>query len=328
MNGNTEQASYQKQAYALVGDLLEQSVAELEKLANEYASFKPYLRHLLEARGKLIRPLISLLAGHLFKFGGADNSVVAKLAAAMECLHLATLVHDDIVDDAAVRRNRPTVSALWGDKVALLVGDYLFAAALELACASKINAIVSSTSRTVRDLSEGELRENLLVHNISKSQDEYIAIVGAKTASLFRSAAECGGLLGRAPQPDLQNLREYGLNLGIAFQIADDLLDYESTTPGAKKPTWNDLKEGTITLPLILALERGMEPRVLTNYFADKSDENAAEVKRQLFESGALQACRELAQTYTQKALANLKNLPDGEACAVLESIVVTVGAC
>jgi heptaprenyl diphosphate synthase/octaprenyl-diphosphate synthase len=207
------------------------------------------LEHAIVSGGKKVRPTVTLLAGAL-RDGPQDKLVT--MATAVELLHIATLIHDDTVDKAETRRGRATISNIWGNDVAVLLGDYVFATSATYVCDTDNLLVVRRFSETIMELAQGELAEYFSTHDWGQSIDQYNERIYNKTASLFCTAAEAGGVLSGAPGNESQALSQYGYNLGMAFQIMDDLLDFTGTEEELGKPVGNDLLQGTVTLPVLL----------------------------------------------------------------------------
>ena len=210
------------------------------------------LRYILATPGKRARPAVTLLAGHLFTF---DPDVHTSMAVAVELLHTASLVHDDSVDNAALRRGSATINARYGDDVALLLGDYLFASSAEMVCATNNVRVITLFSRTLRLLADGELREIQQAFDWTGGEQEYWARVERKTASLFTTAAVSGAVLGGATEAEVEAVTKYGMSLGTAFQVIDDILDLEGEAAEVGKPIGSDLPGGVLTLPALLYLK-------------------------------------------------------------------------
>ena len=209
------------------------------------------LRYILATPGKRARPAVTLLAGHLFDF---DPDVHISMAIAVELLHTASLVHDDSVDKASLRRGTATINARYGNEVALLLGDYLFASSAEMVCATNNVRVITLFSRTLRLLADGELREIQQAFDWTGGQEEYWARVERKTASLFTTAAVSGAVLGGATEAEVDAVTEYGMTLGTAFQVVDDILDLQGDASEVGKPIGSDLRGGILTLPALLYL--------------------------------------------------------------------------
>lgn len=216
-------------------------------------------QHILHNHGKCLRPLLLLLSSQACGYTG-DRHI--KAAALIELLHTATLLHDDVVDDAEVRRGQKTAKALWGNEAAILVGDFLYAKAFQLLLDVGYPAIMGLLVNTTQQMAEGEALQLLGRRQLNTQKADYLEIVEAKTAKLFEACAHMGALLSHAPPAIEQAMRDYGLHLGTAFQLMDDVLDYEADPAQTGKDRGNDFMEGKMTLPLIYALQRGRPEQV------------------------------------------------------------------
>ncbi len=210
-------------------------------------------RHLLSAGGKRLRPVLILLASELCGYSGPRK---IELAAALELLHTATLLHDDIVDLAEMRRGRPSANAIWGNRRAVLAGDFFYARASSIIIADGNLEMVESYARTIRLMAEGELMQLERSFDVDVTEGHYYEVIDRKSAALLSSCCEIGALLGGVTRGERNRLAEYGRQLGLAFQLRDDCLDYEAAIEDLGKQPFADLREGKITLPLILALKR------------------------------------------------------------------------
>lgn len=280
--------------------------------------------YLLLARGKLFRPTLLLLCNQV---GGRPDERAVTLAALVELVHLATLVHDDAVDHSVLRRGMPTVNALWNHQTAVIMGDYLYSRSVsELTRFDRVE-LIGVLSRAANDMSVGELRQLASHDALGFDEDDYFRLVKSKTASLMSAACEMGAMLGdeRWREP----LREYGHELGIAFQIADDLLDYTAEEEVTGKPSGQDLREHKVTLPLIAALDRmdaGERERV-ERFFADPepADDAIDDVVGIVRRRGGLDYARSRAEDHAERAAGQLASLPDEPATAALRDAVAYV---
>lgn len=259
--------------------------------------------------GKIIRPTLTLLSGKLYSH---NRQALLMMATASELLHIATLVHDDAVDKASIRRGRSTVNKVWGTDKAIILGDYLFARAGEFAAATGNLRVVKLFARTLETISRGELRQDFSAFNVNQTSEQYLERITSKTASLFAMATESGAVLSQAPEEMIQVLINYGYNLGIAFQIVDDVLDFTGTKKEMGKPVGSDLAQGTITLPSLLLLERYPEDNPLKNIFSNRN--NQQEIKRaieMINNSSIIEECYQIASEYSTRAGRGLYLLPD-----------------
>jgi geranylgeranyl pyrophosphate synthase len=268
------------------------------------------LAHSLGAGGKRVRPALVLLSGSFYHY---DPTCLLPMATAIEVLHTATLVHDDAIDHSPLRRSRPTVYHVWGEDKAILLGDYLLAQAEELVSEAQALRVVKLFSRAIMTIAQGELGQAFSAFNPEQTREQYLARIAAKTASLTTLATESGAILSRAPQAATNALKDYGYNLGIAFQIIDDILDFIGDEAEMGKPTGSDLSEGTLTLPAMLVLERYPDDNPVRRLFRGEGDrrENLRLALELVTGSGVLEECYQAARDYSARAVANLEFLPD-----------------
>jgi len=284
--------------------------AELGRIVrSDFPMIEDVNAHLLRIRGKLFRPTLLLLASR-----AVDRFAPRKLTlgACVELIHVATLVHDDSVDHSVLRRGQPTVNALFSHQIAVIMGDYLYSRAMiELVNLADLDAL-RIMSRVTNEMTVGEMRELEAYDALDYSEDAYNRLIQAKTASLMSGACEVGAV--DAPADQRQALRRYGMLLGMAFQITDDVLDYTETERVTGKPSGLDLKEHKITLPLIAALPRMTDAEVgkVSGLMADPAPVDAAvsEVMGIVHERGGVEAARARAQDYADQAAAELAGLP------------------
>jgi geranylgeranyl pyrophosphate synthase len=268
------------------------------------------LEQLLNSRGKRLRPILVLLTAGLLE---ADYARSVDLAAAIELLHTATLVHDDLIDGALVRRGSPTLNARWPGGATVLIGDYLFSRAAELAAATRSLACMESFARTLTTIVQGELNQ-LLGSSSSDPRTAYFERVYAKTGSLFALSAEAPAMLVGAAQATQRRLRDFGRGLGIAFQIVDDVLDFAGTTEEIGKPVGSDLRNGLITLPTLCHLELNPSESQAVELLI-RGELGGAEVERlieSIRKSGGVEAARSEAEGFIADCLDLLADLPAG----------------
>ena len=276
---------------------------------DDFSHLQGLLQYVLEWPGKRIRPVVTLLAS---RFHEADSERVVLMASAIEMLHIATLVHDDAIDEAHLRRGRSTVSRRWGKETAVLLGDYLFAKSAMVVCQTGSLRVIRQFAQTVMDLSSGELREYCSTTDPEVSIESYLRRIGGKTASLFATAAETGAVLSSASEEDVAALRDYGLNLGLAFQIADDILDFEGDEKVAGKPVGTDLSQGVITLPAILLAGRFPDQaRVIAALGRNRDPEKIKEAVGLVRASSIIDEANEIAEAHCRQARQALSALPD-----------------
>jgi geranylgeranyl pyrophosphate synthase len=234
------------------------------------------------------------------------------LATAVELFHTATLVQDDAIDKSAVRRGKPTVNSLWGEAIAVLLGDYLFAKAAELVCSTGNLRVMSIFAQTLMHISSGQLRQYVSAYNWRQDRQEYYQQIESKTAWLFSVAAQSGALMSGALEEEAEALRTYGLNLGMAFQIVDDILDFIGEEEELGKPVASDLLQGTLTLPAILLMERYPGEPIIREIFEKRGDRaGVARVIEMIRNSSIVQECYRIAAEFCAQACLALEGLPD-----------------
>ncbi|MBA7656455.1 Heptaprenyl diphosphate synthase component 2 [subsurface metagenome] len=267
------------------------------------------LEHSLKSGGKRIRPALVLLAG---KFYNYDLSYLLPVATAIEILHTATLVHDDAIDNSLVRRGRPTINKVWGEDKAILLGDYLLAKSEELVADTQNLRVIKLFAQTLMAISSGELNQAFSAFNLEQTRQQYLQRISGKTASLLSLVTESGAILSQAPEKSVEALKGYGYNLGIAFQVVDDILDFIGTEEEMGKPIGSDLAQGTLTLPAILLLERYPEDNPVRRLFQNEDRQRNIELAMELVRNSSItQECYAVASDYCARACHNLSLLPD-----------------
>jgi len=283
-----------------------------EQLANHLRNsgkIAELLGHSLKGGGKLLRPALTLLSG---KFYNYNLDYLLPMATAIEIMHTATLVHDDTIDKSSVRRGRPTVNEVWDNDTAILLGDYLIAQSEELAVATQNPQVIRLLSQTLMTIASGELAQSFSAFNLKQTRQQYLNRIISKTATLISLATESGAILSGAPEKSVKVLKEYGYNLGIAFQIVDDIMDYIGTEEEMGKPIGSDLSEGTFTLPAMLLLEYYPEDNPVKELFENRdTQENIKRAIEMVRNSSIVQECYAVASEYRAKACQNLNSLPD-----------------
>lgn len=279
--------------------------------------------HAMSSPGKRLRTALTLFAGKLFEY---RFEKLLPLSVAFEMTHLATLVHDDIIDHASTRRGIPTVNATYGEEVAILCGDYLFAKTAGLIADVQDFRIDRLFSETVATVCEGTIIELLSARRMDTSEERYLERINRKTACLIAACCKGGATVGSASDEQIEVMSEYGTNLGVAFQIIDDVLDYTGSEATTGKPAGNDLRQGLVTLPLIYALRNesnGHTEQARRLLTADKPGEHdVAAVVRWVNATSAIQDSLNLARDYATRAKALLADLPDSPARATLDDVV------
>jgi len=294
-------------------------------VVSDFDQIEEVNEHLLFMRGKLFRPTLLLLSSRVDD-GRSEDALT--LAAVVELVHLATLVHDDAVDHSALRRGLPTVNALWTHQVAIIMGDYLYSRGVsELARIGNLDALAVLAS-AANEMSVGEMRQLTSYDALDFTEEDYYRLIAAKTASLMSASCEMGAITGAPAYRE--PLARYGHNLGMAFQIADDLLDYTGTEAVTGKPTGHDLRERKVTLPLVGAMARATEPeeREIRAFFTrvDPTDDEIARIVEIVMERGGLEYAGQSAARYAEAARSALDELPVGPSVdALRDSITYAV---
>jgi octaprenyl-diphosphate synthase len=279
-------------------------------------------QHLIAAGGKRLRPLLTVAAARL---AGARDHECLKLAAAVEFIHTATLLHDDVVDGSKLRRGKVAAHLIWGGSSSVLVGDFLFARAFELMVEAGSMRALNILAKASSVIAEGEVLQLTRAHDLNLDQKTYLDIIGAKTAELFAAAAEAGAVSASAPEREIVALRQFGFNLGIAFQLVDDALDYGGVTETLGKNAGDDFREGKATLPLLLAIARtgareaDFWERTMTRL--DQTDADFRRARELIVGAGALQATGDLAREYADDAKAALGLFADNDWRRALEDL-------
>lgn len=317
-----------KRIFDLVRPEMELVEAEYERQANSNIQVIGYLGDYLRASGgKRVRPALLVLSNYAVGGDGKAENVI-RLATVMEMLHTATLVHDDIIDNATVRRNRSSVNAKFGNQTAVLMGDWLYMSAYETSLRERSLETLDILTRVTRKMTEGELIQLTVLGKLDLSQEEYFDILKRKTAFLFSACCEIGGIIGGATEQQQIALRDYGMNLGIAFQIADDALDLVADQNVLGKAVGADLIEGKLTLPLILLLKK--EPGLVDVLKQVVQDGEYRENSRELISDSLerheiISAVRAMAYDFADKARKNLDVFPKSEYLSALEEIPANV---
>jgi octaprenyl-diphosphate synthase len=288
------------------------------RLSSDVVLINQIAEHIVGSGGKRLRPMLVLLAAKAAAYDGAHD---ALLAAIVEFIHTATLLHDDVVDESDLRRGRKTANAVWGNAASVLVGDFLYSRSFQLMVEADDMRVMRILADTTNRIAEGEVLQLLNVHNPDVDEPAYLRVIERKTAVLFSAATQLGGLLGGVPAEQEQALADYGMNLGFAFQIADDVLDYVSDAGTLGKNIGDDLAEGKTTLPLIYAIERAQPEqaaslrRAIETGGLDSLDNIIGAIR----DSGSIERARRRAQHYADAAKAALSTLPHSEARDALQ---------
>jgi octaprenyl-diphosphate synthase len=323
MNPPTRVATPVQDLQALLGCDMERVNALIRaRMASEHAPRIPEVTaHLVEAGGKRLRPLLTLAAARMCGYAGGHH---VRLAATVEFIHTATLLHDDVVDKSARRRGRPTANLLWDNKSSVLVGDYLFARAFQLMVETESLRVLDILSNAAAVIAEGEVLQLTATGSLATTEEVYLRVVRGKTAALFSAATEVGGIVAGASEAQVAALREYGDGLGVSFQITDDLLDYDGASASLGKNVGDDFRERKMSLPVIRAVaaddaagdaagdgeERAFWRRVIET--GDQREGDLGQALALLERHGTLSSTRQTALGHAERAKAALDALPEG----------------
>ena len=290
--------------FTAINELIESSLHSRVPLVAEIAAY------LVQAGGKRLRPLLVLLAA---RSCGDSSQNPVKLAVAIEFLHTAMLLHDDVVDESTLRRGRRTANAEWGNAASVLVGDFLHSRAFELMVELGCIDVMALISKATNGIAEGEVQQLTLLQNTSTSEADYLEVIYRKTALLFEVSAESGAVLGGASASEAAAYREYGRHLGLAFQLMDDWLDYEGSAQDLGKNTGDDLAEGKVTLPIILALKAAgaSDRRILEQAITQPGSIAFEDVRCIAERCGGIETTKHRAAAEASLAESALQDLPD-----------------
>ena len=269
------------------------------------------INHVLSIPGKQLRPSMTIISSKIWN-EDVDYKVI-KMATAVELLHIATLVHDDTVDFADTRRGEKTASNIWGPHIAVLVGDFLFATSAEYVCDTESIRLIKQFASTISVLAKGELKEIENSNNVDSKVEDYLDIIFKKTGSLFATSSMSGALLGGAKEKDINTLYSFGKNLGLGFQIFDDILDFEGDENQLGKPVGNDLKNGIMTYPSLLARDRNKNIKKdieeLFNLPKNKREDAVTSVVKEIKSSGFIDESISKASKIIEKAIEDLESV-------------------
>lgn len=318
-----------KQIVALIEDDLKRVEEAIDThLATNVPFISDVGNYVLSSGGKRIRPVLLMLFARLCSYVGER---MYDLSAVIEFIHTATLLHDDVIDNSHLRRGNPTVNSRWGNDISILIGDYLYAKAMALALSDKDHLVMETVSNVTMEMAKGQVIETLKQRDLGISQDEYYRIITLKTASLFKASCTIGALLGGVSPQQRAKVATFGHHLGIAFQMADDTLDYIAPETTLGKPVNNDLKEGKITLPIILALQRATPAEIdmLTTFLNDTAatDIDFQAIIAMLHKYDTLQSTMSAAQQHVIQAKAQLSGFavcPELDTLSALADYVIS----
>lgn len=291
-------------------DLQKTDKALISSLSSNVALINTMSNYIISAGGKRIRPLLLLLSARATKYNGEQHHIMAVV---IELIHTATLLHDDIVDESRTRRGRNTANEVWGNAASVLVGDFLYSRAFELMVEIDSMSIMKIMSKVTNNIAEGEVMQLLNCHNPKLSESEYFQVIENKTACLFKASTQIGAILSGTDKAFESALKDYGLHLGNAFQIVDDILDFESDVETMGKEIGDDLSEGKTTLPMIYALKHtsGKEHEILVGAIENRDNVGVDKVINILKNTGAFEYARGKAKESADLARTAIKDLPE-----------------
>ncbi|MDE3097061.1 MAG: polyprenyl synthetase family protein [Chloroflexota bacterium] len=303
---------------------LVEDTLERVKHVESFPMLAKMLAQVLDGGGKRLRPAIALLAG---KFGAYDADLHVPLAASIELLHTATLVHDDVIDASMSRRGRETANAIFNNAASVMLGDFMFAHSADLIARTDNTSVVRLFARTIMAIAGGELHQDMSAYDYGQDTMTYFGRIEGKTASLFATSAEGGAMVARCTPGERESLRRYGLNVGMSFQIVDDILDFAGDEREMGKPIGSDLMQGTLTLPSLLLMERYPKDNPIKKAFRSRKPKTdlVAEAVYMVLNSDILNESYAVARDFRDRALAALSTLPPNDARASLEEIAAYV---
>jgi octaprenyl-diphosphate synthase len=292
------------------------------RLASRVTLIDQISHYIVNAGGKRIRPRLLLLFAEAFGFRGDERHV---LAATVEFIHTATLLHDDVVDESSMRRGRSTANAIFGNAASVLVGDFLYSRAFQMMVSVNHMRVLEVLADATNTIAEGEVLQLMNMHDPDLAVDEYLRVIRFKTAKLFEASARLGAILGGADAATEEACADYGRSLGTAFQLVDDLLDYGGKTDELGKNVGDDLREGKPTLPLLIAMARGSaDERALVRHAIEAGEvERLADIVAIVRRTGAIDATREAAEVQAAQARSGLEAVPAGPAREALLELCV-----
>lgn len=314
MHNSTTSAAAQPAAavHLIAADMREVDGVIRRRLASEVVLINQIAEYIIGAGGKRMRPMLVIMFARALGFRGPEQH---ELAATVEFIHTATLLHDDVVDESSLRRGRATANALFGNAASVLVGDFLYSRAFQMMVSVNRMRVLEVLADATNVIAEGEVLQLMNMHDPDIAVADYLRVIRFKTAKLFEASARLGAVLAEAPRPVEEACAAYGRSLGTAFQLVDDLLDYEGNTSELGKNVGDDLREGKPTLPLLIAMERGNpEERALIRHAIEHGEvARLADIVELVRRTGAISATREAARREADLAAAQLDDVPPSE---------------
>lgn len=282
------------------------------RLSSDVVLIRQVAEHIIGGGGKRLRPMLVLLSAGAFGYRGRDHH---QLAAVVEFIHTATLLHDDVVDESALRRGRPTANSLFGSTTAVLVGDFIYSRAFQMMVTIDSMRVLQVLADATNVIAEGEVMQLMNCHNADIDEAGYLTVIRCKTAKLFEAATRLGAILGGAASSQEAAMSDYGMQLGVAFQLIDDVLDYSGDQAVIGKNLGDDLAEGKVTLPLIHAMRAGTDAQreLIRKAVLEGGLEHMSEIQRIIRDTGALEYTTEQARMAADKAVQALADIPESE---------------
>jgi octaprenyl-diphosphate synthase len=282
----------------------------VQQLSSEIELINQVASHLIQRGGKRLRPMLVLLGAHAFGYPGQTH---INLAAIIELIHTATLLHDDVIDTSDMRRGDQTANAIWGNGASVLVGDYLYSRAFQMMVEVGDMDVIGVLSKATNTIVEGEVLQLTNRNNPSTTQERYMDVIRYKTGTLFETAAQLGAVLSRRPEKQSNAMGQYGLQLGTAFQLIDDVLDYSIQTEELGKNVGDDLAEGKPTLPLIYALSHGtpQQVKLIQEAIEQGSRAQLDDIVKAIESTGAIAYTYEVARQASEQAIQHLSDIPE-----------------
>lgn len=298
------------QSDALISECLSSEISLIPKLSH----------HLIDSGGKRLRPLLVLLSAHAFSYQGEYH---INLSAIIELIHTATLLHDDVVDHSELRRGQSTANAIWGNAASVLVGDYLYSRAFQMLVKINNSEVMKVLAGATNTIAEGEILQLINCKNIEITEAEYLNILRGKTGALFSTATQMGPLLCESSHSMIQAMGHYGMHLGVAFQLIDDALDYNTSSSLLGKNQGDDLAEGKPTLPLIYVLKHGnaSQKKYVKSALQEANRGNLSAILDAIESTGAIAYTSELAKQHSHQAIKYLADVPDSQYRSALEAL-------
>jgi octaprenyl-diphosphate synthase len=311
VNASTTASQNHPLSTVIAADMLAVDATIRAQLHSDVPLVSQIADYIISAGGKRIRPALVLLMANAWGYRGTDHH---KLAAVIEFIHTATLLHDDVVDESSLRRGRETANALFGNAASVLVGDFVYSRAFQMMVSVNNMRVMRILADATNVIAEGEVLQLMNMHDPDVTEERYLQVIRSKTAKLFEAATELGSLIAGTTEDNINAAAEYGRSLGTAFQLIDDVLDYSGNAHDIGKNVGDDLREGKPTLPLIYLLQHGttQERELVRNCIEHGDEEHFDDILNAITGSGALEYTRLKAEQASQRAISCLDHLPEG----------------